>query len=441
MICPECGFKNFQGHKFCAECGAPLPIKGKKDRKRGGGNGGRIVAVILCVLLLGGGAYLAARHFLGGATPAPTATQAVIPTPTRTAAPTPTKTTAPTPTRTTAPTPTRTTAPTATPDPKVVTISSIRDLSLTVWDMIDSEQEHAKLRMNGLKASDTLPYIVETIDQIDTYSWYEYDGIADITLIHSPGWRAYLAVKNGEVSSLDGDARRIAQKAQSVVGAVIKPGMTDLEKEQAIHDYIIAHCEYEINPDLNTASAIGFFDHGKCQCAGYSDTFLLLGRLAGLEVYTITGEADNGSGSGYEDHAWNLIRLNGLWYPLDVTWDESDDVNYYPYFNMPMATFGGDHRWNQDMLPPGQYASSLDGNYYYVWKGLMVGTEAEAIARGRAHVRDADGVWLASTNTAISTDRLTGGILDGMYDVTLWHGESGFDSDRLRIWHYYVTAQ
>ncbi len=37
---------------------------------------------------------------------------------------------------------------------------------------------------------------------------------------------------------------------------------------------------------------------------------------AGLECRIITGK-----GNG-EDHAWNIVKVNGKWYNIDLTWDD-----------------------------------------------------------------------------------------------------------------------
>ena len=53
-----------------------------------------------------------------------------------------------------------------------------------------------------------------------------------------------------------------------------------------------------------------------------TDAFYELAKAAGLEVKYISGTADNGSGNGYQGHAWNQVKVDGQWYQVDVTWDD-----------------------------------------------------------------------------------------------------------------------
>ena len=176
--------------------------------------------------------------------------------------------------------------------------------------------------------------------------------------------------------------------------------MSDLDKEKAIHDYIVDHCDYLIDVEgQHTADAIGFFQYGKCQCAGYVDTFYLMSRLAGLDVAVLSGYTD-GEMTG-DGHAWNLIRLDGAWYTVDVTWDDADDPAYvdYYFFNLPDSYYGPSRTWDAQCSPPGTYARALDSNYYYYDIALVAGSAAEAYdkavpvlsARGEVVIIDTTG--------------------------------------------------
>lgn len=41
------------------------------------------------------------------------------------------------------------------------------------------------------------------------------------------------------------------KKADEIIASVIKPGMTDFEKELALHDYVVAHTEYDFINYIN----------------------------------------------------------------------------------------------------------------------------------------------------------------------------------------------
>lgn len=101
---------------------------------------------------------------------------------------------------------------------------------------------------------------------------------------------------------------------------VIEPGMTDLEKAIALHDYIIMNCQYNYDDYLaktlidSDYSAYGILALKEGVCNGYALAYKYLCNLVGIECYMVSSESMN--------HAWNLIKLNGQYYQVDATWDD-----------------------------------------------------------------------------------------------------------------------
>ncbi|MGI2294092.1 leucine-rich repeat domain-containing protein [Paenibacillus sp. GXUN7292] len=119
--------------------------------------------------------------------------------------------------------------------------------------------------------------------------------------------------------------QELGLKAREIIQSIIRPGMSELEKETAVHDYILSRTQYdhqEFSKGIPTASrpydAYGALIEQYAVCDGYARAMQMLGKLAGLDIYYIDGI----SGSG---HAWNLIRLNGEFYHVDATWNDSDN--------------------------------------------------------------------------------------------------------------------
>ena len=86
-----------------------------------------------------------------------------------------------------------------------------------------------------------------------------------------------------------------------------------------IHDYIINHTEYDklktenINDTTyksNTAYGVLFEGYGIC--SGYSDAMKLFLDKLNIINYKISND----------QHIWNLVNLDGVWYHLDLTWDD-----------------------------------------------------------------------------------------------------------------------
>jgi len=112
-------------------------------------------------------------------------------------------------------------------------------------------------------------------------------------------------------------------------------GKSDVEKVRLIYDYIITHVDYDYD-HLNDISYTPQFTaraclvDGKAVCKGIS---LLLYRMLvdqGIDSRVIAGEAvsnDQVSGS----HAWNIVKLEDVYFFLDATWDIGGYHDYYLY--------------------------------------------------------------------------------------------------------------
>lgn len=96
-------------------------------------------------------------------------------------------------------------------------------------------------------------------------------------------------------------------------------GLSDYEIVCAVNDYLCDTVEY---PDAEpyaeeTHTAYSAFKNGSAVCDGYSRAAKLLLNEFGVECDFVVGTCTNGEG-----HAWNLVKLDGQWYQLDVTWND-----------------------------------------------------------------------------------------------------------------------
>lgn len=103
-----------------------------------------------------------------------------------------------------------------------------------------------------------------------------------------------------------------------------------------IHDLLLSSCSYnypvmEAGDYANLAhtayGALVADSDGNANmpvCDGYAQAFCYLAQQCGLEATTIGGaagstEADAGG------HAWSVVKIDGVWYEVDVTWDDNLD--------------------------------------------------------------------------------------------------------------------
>ena len=141
------------------------------------------------------------------------------------------------------------------------------------------------------------------------------------------------------------------EAADAIISKVISPSMNQLEKEIAIHDYIVANFEYDYaNYQRGTIpkasyTAYGLLVRGKAVCAGYAEAFVLLMKKVGIECIVVSGYGKE------ERHAWNQVRIDDVWYNVDITWDDPvpDTKGHvlHTFFNKSDATFSENHKWDQ----------------------------------------------------------------------------------------------
>lgn len=121
---------------------------------------------------------------------------------------------------------------------------------------------------------------------------------------------------------------------------------TDYELELYVNNYLVENCVY----DKEAAETEGIAGHEndaygalvnkKAVCEGYSRAFQLLCNRLGIDCISVSGTADG------EPHAWNNVKLDGEWYEVDVTWNDTDGDTEFPiydYFNLPSDKFSESH--------------------------------------------------------------------------------------------------
>jgi transglutaminase/protease-like cytokinesis protein 3 len=87
-------------------------------------------------------------------------------------------------------------------------------------------------------------------------------------------------------------------------------------------------------------TAIGVFQDGQAVCNGYSQAYM--GLLKDMDIPAILISSD------VDDHAWNMIYIDGEWSYVDSTWEddtyETSD-NWY-YFLLDQEELEYDHRFD-----------------------------------------------------------------------------------------------
>lgn len=174
-----------------------------------------------------------------------------------------------------------------------------------------------------------------------------------------------------EISSMNIASERTARE---IING-ITPDMDDYDKLKYFHDYLVLNCENDTeSPYSNTI--YGALVKKKALCEGYAKAFSYLCNLAGIENTIVTGQTT-------VPHMWNMVKLGGNWYHVDVTWDNPDDalhaeypdVILYQYFMVTDSVIENNHTiWVYPAEPP--KANGRNENYF-VREGTDIGSEEE----------------------------------------------------------------
>lgn len=117
------------------------------------------------------------------------------------------------------------------------------------------------------------------------------------------------------------DSKILGYDAQldKIRASIFKTGMTDREKVEAIHDYIIRNYAY-VEDGGDSHEFYGALKNGYAVCQGFSYLFRLILQKEGILVEDVTGDALSSS-NRREPHQWNRVWLEDTWYYVDVTFD------------------------------------------------------------------------------------------------------------------------
>lgn len=251
-----------------------------------------------------------------------------------------------------------------------------KTVKIDIRDMKIEKKDLKAVLMNTLNLNPEIFYVESSFR-------YYYDQDGNITSIE-----LNLTHTGDEIKKRSAE---VETAAEYFLDRIADSKMSQWEIVLAVHDYIASSVEYDYdglkNGNLNEDAydIYGALVKKKAVCQGYSLAAEYLLQKSGIT----TGIAS----SENADHAWNLVKIGGEWYHMDITWDDpvydnlgkvrhsfvliSDDVlfsdkecqNRYDYVtSVPGGAYGGaggrafdDMFWkNSDT-----YIHYYSGNWYY----------------------------------------------------------------------------
>ena len=111
--------------------------------------------------------------------------------------------------------------------------------------------------------------------------------------------------------------------------SMVDEDWSDVQKFVFIHDYLVTRCDYNYEglKDVEKMEGqYGVICDNRGVCSDYSAAFKELAFRLGLQTKSVH--------STYMNHEWVVVNINGEWYHVDATWDDSAYTDGDPKFKM-----------------------------------------------------------------------------------------------------------
>lgn len=235
-------------------------------------------------------------------------------------------------------------------------------------------------RMDAPSYSNPNEYVYESVADPSRGEWTKYtdacvshDFSFTMTATGTFNFRFYLMDKTAGVYYLRTNTYiQVADDAYpsvaSIVGAAVsqaKQNTNGSEYEMALylHDWLLDQLEYDNS--LKWSSAESALTRGLGTCQAYESAYAKLLSAAGIE--------NAETRDTYDGHTWNAVKLDGEWYQVDCTWDDTSD-NFYDdldqrhlYFCLTDELMAIAHPGHEKIYAADGYATrstSLKDNYF-----------------------------------------------------------------------------
>ena len=170
------------------------------------------------------------------------------------------------------------------------------------------------------------------------------------------------------------------QKAmKSRVEKLVRPAQnfSEWEKEKYVHDFICQNVHYDKLKKAYSHEIIGPLGQGVGVCEGIAKAVKVL--LDALGVWCVIAICGNNPEKGIKyRHTWNIVRIGGIYYHLDATFDNTlgkgDKVEEirYDYFNLDDKQIFKDH---EPLIAAVPHCTDHDHFYYKEKKLSFTKTE------------------------------------------------------------------
>ena len=171
-----------------------------------------------------------------------------------------------------------------------------------------------------------------------------------------------------------------AMKARVEKLARTAKALSQWEKEKYIHDFLCENVHYDKLKKPYSHEIIGPLGHGVGVCEGIAKSVKVLCDALGIWCMIVVCGNNPEKGIKYR-HTWNIVKIDGQYYHLDVTFDntlcnykEQSPELRYDYYNLDDKQIFRDH---EPLLYPAP--ACTQGSHFYYKEKKMSFTKVEEV--------------------------------------------------------------
>lgn len=171
----------------------------------------------------------------------------------------------------------------------------------------------------GVEFANLSPYKLTPNDVVQIYSDVF---LASPELFYVDNTVTYYYNQQGYVTKVEFNYTMETEKREAAIQAyerevdyivsLVDPALSEVEKALFVHDYLIA--SYAFDTEASNYDALSFFRERSGVCQAYSLAYMAVLRELGMEAVMVTSDEMN--------HAWNLVQVDGVWYHVDLSFDD-----------------------------------------------------------------------------------------------------------------------
>lgn len=257
----------------------------------------------------------------------------------------------------------------------------IIDFSTTFNDLLNESAGNYKLNRSYQSALDAFFYDHPELFYIDltklalNIRTVSLGPLKTYTVQISPSYsRNYLSSQFSSEQEVDYAISQVETIKNDIISMVSNE--SDLYyKIKKIHDTLVNSIRYETTlSKKNIHNIYGALIENEVVCEGYARSFKYILDSLNIECILVKGNATSPSGET-ELHMWNYVKLDNLWYGVDLTWDDPvvvggnvKDLIRHDYFLKRHNTFAFSHEPDGKISNDGMLfalPTLSDNNYRY----------------------------------------------------------------------------